>query len=90
MVVLVICWLLLVVLWLDIYRWNVGTSNDPIVNWMGCNNMMGAQYNATFGFPSNIVCMMGNPKANVFCEEHIIADIISSLVNFQYEIRKKW
>ena len=50
-----------------------GTANEPITSCNGCISMIGAQYDARFGFPSKIVLINGKPNANVLCAPQNVA-----------------
>jgi hypothetical protein len=49
----------------SVYFENRGMNKDPSTSCSGCINMIGAQYAARFGWPSNIVFTRGNPNAKV-------------------------
>ena len=66
----------------SLYLLKYGEKSDPITNCKGCISMIGAQYDAIFALPSNIVFINGSPKASVLCDALKVAATASPGVLF--------
>ena len=61
----------------SVYSEILGSKREPTIICNGCMNMIGAQYAARFGLPSNIVFTRGKPNAKVLWDEQNIDATIS-------------
>ena len=66
-----------------------GAISDPITSWSGCVSMIGAQYDAMCGLPSNIMFINGRPKARVLCPAQNVAATTSPGVTSTSSFERK-
>ena len=66
-----------------------GAISDPMTSCNGCVSMIGAQYDARCGLPSNIMLIRGRPKARVLCPEQNVAAIASPGDTYANSLERK-